>query len=101
MLKEAAEFAAGQAIGSLITACSWRLKLTLAAAPGWTGRIEGIRRRNPDAMEKYSKLLWDDIRYHSFVQYLFFKQWRALKTYANRQGIHFRRYAHLCGDGFL
>ena len=48
---------------------------------------EGIRRRNPDAMEKYSKLLWDDIRYHSFVQYLFFKQWRALKAYANRLGI--------------
>ena len=87
MLKEAAEFAAGQAHWLSDYSLFMALKAHFGGGPWMDWPDEGIRRRNPDAMEKYSKLLWDDIRYHSFVQYLFFKQWRALKTYANRLGI--------------
>lgn len=87
ILKEAADFAAAQAHWLSDYSLFMALKAHFGGGPWMDWPDEGIRRRNPDAMEKYAKLLWDDIRYHSFVQYLFFKQWRALKTYANRQGI--------------
>lgn len=32
--------------------------------------------------------LEDEIRYQMFVQYMFYKQWMALKTYANDLGVH-------------
>lgn len=48
---------------------------------------DAIRFRKPDAMAKYAAELSEDIAFHSFVQYLFFKQWFALKEYANNNGI--------------
>lgn len=48
---------------------------------------EQIRMRQPEAMAKYRELLKEDIAYQAFVQYLFFKQWRALKKDANALGI--------------
>jgi 4-alpha-glucanotransferase len=38
-------------------------------------------------IEKYKELLKDEIEYWVFVQYLFFKQWKNLKEYANYKGI--------------
>ena len=46
-----------------------------------------IRMRESKAVASYKKLLEDDIRFYTFVQYLFFRQWFALKSYANQQGI--------------
>ena len=87
ILKEAADFAAAQAHWLSDYSLFMALKAHFGGGP-WTDWPDvGIRRRNPDAMEKYAKLLSSDISYHSFVQYLFFKQWRALKAYANRLGI--------------
>ncbi|MFA7659590.1 MAG: 4-alpha-glucanotransferase [Anaerovoracaceae bacterium] len=48
---------------------------------------EGIRLRLPEAMERYKELLSEEIRYHAFVQYLFFTQWQALRTYGREKGI--------------
>lgn len=48
---------------------------------------EHIRLRQPEAMAHYSELLKDDIAYQVFVQMLFFRQWQALKGYANERGI--------------
>lgn len=46
-----------------------------------------IRRGEKQEIEKYRELLEDDINFHIYVQYLFFKQWRALKEYANGNDI--------------
>lgn len=46
-----------------------------------------ILRRTPAAMLRYAKLLKEDISFYSFLQYLFFSQWKAVKSYANRRGI--------------
>lgn len=48
---------------------------------------QAIRMRYPEAMAAYQAQLSDEIAFHVFVQYLFFRQWRALKAYANGQGI--------------
>lgn len=46
-----------------------------------------IRRREKEAVEKYKILLEEKINFQIYVQYLFFKQWYALKAYANESGI--------------
>ncbi len=48
-----------------------------------------IRHRDIDAMRLYQDLLADEIDFYRFGQYLFFKQWTALKKYANDQGVYF------------
>lgn len=47
----------------------------------------GARMRQPDALAKYRRELDEEVRYHLFCQYLFFRQWMALKKYCNAQGI--------------
>ena len=46
-----------------------------------------IANREPQAIERYTKLLAMELDYHRFVQYNFFRQWTALKTYASKQGV--------------
>ena len=46
-----------------------------------------IRRRDENTLEKYKDLLEDEIEYWIFLQYMFFKQWKDLKDYANYKGI--------------
>ena len=53
----------------------------------WDVWDDDIRLRMKPALRHYRKILADEIVYHSFVQSLFFKQWRALKSYAAAQGI--------------
>lgn len=48
---------------------------------------DGIRLRQPDAIQKYRVLLDDEVRYHVFCQYVFRRQWTALKAYCNARGI--------------
>ncbi len=48
---------------------------------------EDIRLRRAKAMKKYSALLHNDVNYHIYVQYLFFKQWKALKEYIKENGV--------------
>jgi len=46
-----------------------------------------IRLREPEAMERYKKLLTEDINFHIYIQYLFYEQWHSLKGYANTNNI--------------
>ena len=51
----------------------------------WPDRA--IRMREPEAVRKYRAELDVEVRYHIFCQYLFFRQWMALKAYCNGLGI--------------
>ena len=46
-----------------------------------------IVRRKPEAIRKYSALLKQEIDFHVFCQFLFRRQWFALKEYCNQRGI--------------
>ena len=48
---------------------------------------EDIKKGEEAAREKYRTELQDSIRYYTVTQYFFFKQWLALKEYANEKGI--------------
>ena len=53
----------------------------------WFDWEKDIKFRKKEAVEKYKKELCDDIEFHKFMQYEFFKQWIELKNYANMNGI--------------
>lgn len=53
----------------------------------WQEWDEDIKKREPEAMERYKRELSDEIAFWSFIQFMFFKQWNALKTFANEKGI--------------
>ncbi|MBP3312426.1 MAG: 4-alpha-glucanotransferase [Butyricicoccus sp.] len=53
----------------------------------WTEWAEDIRLRWPPAMDYYRRELYFDIEFQQYLQFKFFEQWRALKSYANSRGI--------------
>ncbi|MFP4697582.1 MAG: 4-alpha-glucanotransferase [Eubacteriales bacterium] len=53
----------------------------------WNEWEEGIKQREPKAINYYKDKLSDEIEFWIFTQYLFFKQWGELKTYTNNLGI--------------
>ena len=55
----------------------------------WMEWDDDIRKREPEAVARYSALLKDDVDFWIFVQYLFFEQWTALRNYASGKGIGF------------
>ena len=50
---------------------------------------EDIRLHKPEAVGKYREELADELAFWSFLQFLFFRQWKALREYAHAQGIEF------------
>ena len=48
---------------------------------------EDIRLHKADAVAKYSEELEDDILFYEYLQFLFYKQWDALREYAKENGI--------------
>lgn len=48
---------------------------------------EDIRLRKEDALAKYRRELADDMELFIYIQYLFFRQWNALRAYAKENGI--------------
>ncbi len=46
------------------------------------------RLREPAALARARETLRDTMGLHQFRQFLFFKQWRAVKSYANERGVH-------------
>ncbi len=56
-------------------------------ARSWTEWEEDIRVRKPEAVEAYKEKYKEEIEFYQFQQYLFAKQWLALKAYANKKGI--------------
>lgn len=53
----------------------------------WYQWEEPLKRREPEAIWKARRRLGDEIRFYSFVQYLFDRQWSALRSYAREKGI--------------
>lgn len=53
----------------------------------WQEWPDALKRREPDALEQAVKRLGHDSGFHQFLQFMFYKQYRALKTYARRQGV--------------
>lgn len=48
---------------------------------------EDIRLRKEDTLTKYRQELADDMELFIYIQYLFFQQWNALRSYAKEKGI--------------
>lgn len=53
----------------------------------WTQWPEDISLRRDEAVERYRGELEEDIGFHQYLQFQFFRQWKKLKRYANAQGI--------------
>lgn len=53
----------------------------------WVDWEEDIRLRKPEAIKAYTEEYSYEIGFYYFQQYYFAKQWKALKEYANEQGI--------------
>jgi len=48
---------------------------------------EDIRRRKPEAIERYMSELKEEVDFYKFQQFKFNEQWNKLKAYANENGI--------------
>ena len=53
----------------------------------WLEWPEDIRLRQAASMDRYRALLDEDIRLFTYIQYLFFTQWTALRDYAHEKGV--------------
>lgn len=53
----------------------------------WIEWEEGIRLRREESLEQYRADCREEIGFYCFQQYLFLRQWRKLKAYANQKGI--------------
>jgi len=53
----------------------------------WEHWPESVRDRHPNAINDARLRLADEIEAAKFEQYIFFKQWQELKTYANQRGV--------------
>ncbi len=53
---------------------------------------ECARMHDESAIRKYGQELENDINFYCYIQYLFYKQWKKLRKYANDRGIK------ICGD---
>ena len=53
----------------------------------WSEWDEDIKLRKPAAMEYYREKYAEEVMFYQFQQYLFAKQWSALKEYANQKRI--------------
>ena len=53
----------------------------------WTQWEDGLRLRDPAVLKEWRQRLAGDVDYHVFTQFLFFRQWYALKSYANSKGV--------------
>ena len=62
------------------------LKEAHGGAP-WQDWEAPQRNRDPETLERVHRGLGADIDFWKAVQYLFFRQWRALKDYANARGV--------------
>ncbi len=48
---------------------------------------EDIRMHRANAVKKYTELLFPEMKLHAFIQFLFFRQWKDLKAYAEKKEI--------------
>jgi 4-alpha-glucanotransferase len=68
----------------------YALFMSLKEANGggaWSGWDASLRKREPAVLEKARLAHQEDILRHAFYQFLFFRQWHALRAYAHEQDI--------------
>ncbi|HET9908639.1 MAG TPA: 4-alpha-glucanotransferase [Anaerolineales bacterium] len=68
----------------------YALFMSLKEANGggaWNNWDASIRQREASAMDKARKDHAESVRRHSFYQFLFFRQWNKLRSYANERNI--------------
>ena len=53
----------------------------------WHQWPDGVKHREPEALEQARARQEEQIRFYCFVQYLFYQQWFALRSYANQRDI--------------
>ncbi len=53
----------------------------------WTEWPEDIRLHRPEAVERFGSALRGSTQVYAYMQYLFFRQWDALRSYARSRGI--------------
>lgn len=53
----------------------------------WTDWPEPLKRRDRVALVQFEEAENDRIEFQKFMQFLFYRQWRALKAYANSKGV--------------
>lgn len=53
----------------------------------WTDWDHEIKLRTKNAMAKWRNKLSDEIKFHKFIQFIFFYQWKRVKDYANNKNI--------------
>ena len=53
----------------------------------WHEWPKELSTREPDALDAGRERLAERIRFHCFIQYCFFRQWKKLREYANSRGI--------------
>lgn len=53
----------------------------------WGSWPESIARRQPAAIKEWSDRLTAEVSYHKFGQFVFYRQWFALRQYANEKGV--------------
>ena len=60
---------------------------TLQGGKCWNEWPEPLRKRDPDVLAKMAEKCHETIQLYRFIQYVFEKQWLAVKAYANEKGI--------------
>ena len=53
----------------------------------WLTWDKELKTRKPEALSAFKEENIEEIKFHRFVQYMFFTQWNKLKEYANKNGI--------------
>ena len=53
----------------------------------WNHWDEDLKTREETALQEYREILKDQVAFWKFCQFEFFKQWYALKKYANQKGV--------------
>ncbi|MBP0959442.1 MAG: 4-alpha-glucanotransferase [Oscillospiraceae bacterium] len=53
----------------------------------WQEWDDDIKFRKKNAVEKYRELLSEEIDFWGYIQFLFFKQWDKMKSYAKKNGV--------------
>jgi len=53
----------------------------------WSSWEKGLVQRDKKVLDEWKAKLSEEIKYHKFVQFTFFRQWKALREYANEKGI--------------
>jgi len=53
----------------------------------WIEWEQGLKRRQPEALHRWTRANMEAVEREEFAQWLFDRQWRALRAYANERGV--------------